>query len=345
LYHPKSTLKPKPAIQRYCRDWKAAKGEQHDFKKDCLDALDWEKLHHFGDLLPYFEKATKRVEDNAYTRSYGALRESIPTMAYLFAKLKKHADEVSESPHLFTNYMTALNHGFAKLSQYYTNIDDSPFYATAVVLHSCRRFTYFDENWSKTTGGGTAILTARQSTRRLFDEYLAHAVAETELSPEQVPLFISNNTQSDSDDKDWAIAFGERSVKTKERTTTLRRRQGTELNRFIDDDLDTDCTEFSQGKALIMSYADQPLCWWRERGEAIYPTLASMAYDLRAIPGMSSECERSFSAAKKMITEDRYSLSSMLERFKVPFFEGIRAPNKAPKQFLEYSIQFSVDTL
>jgi hypothetical protein len=267
-------------------------------------------------------------------------------MAYLFAKLKKHADKASESPHLFTNYhMTALNHGFAKLSEYYTNTDDSPSYATAVVLHPCRRFTYFDENWSKTTGGGTAIITARQSTRRLFDEYLARAVAERELFPEQDPLFISNSTQSDSDDKDWAIAFGERSVKTKERTTTLRRRQETELNRFIDDDIGTYYTEFSQGKALIMSYADQPLCWWRERGEAIYPTLASMAYDLRAIPGMSSECERSCGAAKKMITDDRYSLSSMLERFKVLFFEGIRAPNTAPKQCLKYSIQFSVDTI
>lgn len=33
-----------------------------------------------------------------------------------------------------------------------------------------------------------------------------------------------------------------------------------------------------------------------------------MAYDLFAMPGMSSECERAFSAAKRVITDDRYRL-------------------------------------
>jgi hypothetical protein len=68
-------------------------------------------------------------------------------MDYLFAKLKKHANEVKESPHLFTDYYIAsLNHGFAKLSEYYIKIDESPYYAAAVALHPYRRFTYFDEN-------------------------------------------------------------------------------------------------------------------------------------------------------------------------------------------------------
>ena len=35
-----------------------------------------------------------------------------------------------------------------------------------------------------------------------------------------------------------------------------------------------------------------------------------MAYDLFAIPGMSSECERVFSRAKKMITDERWHLSA-----------------------------------
>jgi hypothetical protein len=305
-------LKLKPAIQKYCRDWRPTKGEQYDFKKDALDAQDWEELRHFEELLHHFEKATKRVEGNAYTGSHGALWEVIPTMDYLFAKMKKHQDETTESPHLFTDYyMTALNHGFAKCSEYYTKIDDSPFYAAAVALHPCRRFTYFNDTWSKTTGGSSAILTAKQSTRRLFDDYLARAVAERESSPEQDSLFISNAiTQSDSEDEDWAIAFGERNVRSNERTTTLRRRQETELTRYMDDDLDTYYTEQVQGKMLTMSYTDQPLRWWRERGEALYPTLATMAYDLFAMPGMSSECERSFSATKKMITHERHNLKA-----------------------------------
>lgn len=99
-------------------------------------------------------------------------------MDYLFAKLEKHSDEVSERPDLFTDhYVAALDHGFAKLSKYYTKIDESPYYAAAVALHPCRRFTYFDNNWSKTTSGDRAILNAKQATRRLFDDYLTRAVA------------------------------------------------------------------------------------------------------------------------------------------------------------------------
>jgi hypothetical protein len=33
-----------------------------------------------------------------------------------------------------------------------------------------------------------------------------------------------------------------------------------------------------------------------------------VAYDLFAVPGMSAECERAFSRAKKMVTEERHSL-------------------------------------
>lgn len=54
----------------------------------------------------------------------------------------------------------------------------------------------------------------------------------------------------------------------------------------------------------------EPLRWWRERGEHLYPTLAVMAYDLFAMPAMSSECERAFSSAKRLISEQRYNLKS-----------------------------------
>ena len=53
-----------------------------------------------------------------------------------------------------------------------------------------------------------------------------------------------------------------------------------------------------------------PLQWWRERGEQLYPTLAVMAYDLFAMPAMSSECERAFSMAKQLISEQRYNLKT-----------------------------------
>lgn len=77
----------------------------------------------------------------------------------------------------------------------------------------------------------------------------------------------------------------------------------------MDDSLDIYYTHRVAGQGLVTSsYLDEPLRWWRERGEASYPTPATMAYDLFAMPGMSSECERAFSSAKRMITDERYSL-------------------------------------
>jgi len=58
----------------------------------------------------------------------------------------------------------------------------------------------------------------------------------------------------------------------------------------------------------IRGYESRPLAWWKEVDDARYPTLARLAYDLFVVPGMSAECERDFSRAKKMVTEERHSL-------------------------------------
>lgn len=76
-----------------------------------------------------------------------------------------------------------------------------------------------------------------------------------------------------------------------------RARLATELDRFMDDD-DLSTTGFEK----------RPLKWWQYIGSTRYPTLAKMAIDLFSIPGMSSECERVFSHAKKMIRDERHNL-------------------------------------
>lgn len=51
-----------------------------------------------------------------------------------------------------------------------------------------------------------------------------------------------------------------------------------------------------------------PLEWWKVHKEA-YPNLSRMAFDLFAVPAMSSECERAFSKASYAITPRRSPLS------------------------------------
>lgn len=224
-------------------------------------------------------------------------------MDYLFNMLKERADEVQKDQDddtgIFTDYYThCLNHGFAKLRDYYTKVDASPFYASAVALHPCKKFNYFERVWTFKSAD-KAIKKAKQSVRRLFNEYIER---QRDLEAASPPQALSD----DDADKHWAIAFGDYTVVT----SKDKRRHNTELQRFIDDELDTHYLTRINGKAVMCSYLNEPLKWWRDKGQTAYPTLATMAFDLFAMPGMSSECERAFSAAKHMITDHIYSLKS-----------------------------------
>jgi hypothetical protein len=88
----------------YCKQWRQDRDESYDLRRDMLDAQDWAELEHFELLLKPFDRATRRAEGNAITGSHGTLWEAIAIMDYLFNTLKKHANEVLESPHIFSDH-------------------------------------------------------------------------------------------------------------------------------------------------------------------------------------------------------------------------------------------------
>jgi hypothetical protein len=302
-------LRLKDVLHRYCKHWKQERGESYDLMKDMLDAKDWEELEHFKELLKPFERATKRAEGNAITGSNGALWEVIPIMDYLFTTLQKHADEITTTPHLFTDhYQHCINHGFLKLQAYYTKIDDSRFYSAATSLNPYMKFTYFEDAWGGRPGGTDSIANARRMTRELYEQYLAR-VEPPALAPPAATIVVSTLfMDSDSEDEAWAATYGNRTTSIEKGRIQTRKLQASELERFMTDILDTSITTTENGR--IVTKDMEPLRWWRERGENLYPTLAVMAYDLFAMPAMSSECERAFSSAKKLINEQRYSLKT-----------------------------------
>jgi hypothetical protein len=71
----KHALRLENEIRRYCRQWEPTDGDEQEYnlKHDMLALQDWEELRHFTELLEPFDRATKRVEGNAYTGSHGAL--------------------------------------------------------------------------------------------------------------------------------------------------------------------------------------------------------------------------------------------------------------------------------
>lgn len=82
-----------------------------------------------------------------------------------------------------------------------------------------------------------------------------------------------------------------------------------------DSSLPSSRSRTSVRKDQLQQYLDEPLNstlglmeYWNSKSMA-WPELTRMAFDLMAIPAMSSECERVFSLCAKMTTADSGSLS------------------------------------
>jgi hypothetical protein len=301
-------LKLEAAIRIYCDRWvKPKERDAYDLKKDFLDNQEWEELRHFQELLFPFYRATKHLEGHAINGSHGAIWEVLPAFEHLFRGLQKRSNEVHAigGAELFTDhYMACLDAGFIKMKQYYTDTDKSTLYRAAIALHPCLRLTWFETHWKNLPDnkGLAEIALAKAAVYSLWSEYLA-----------KVPFTIDAptcTTQYIDIDNKWEAIFGIGHV-----TPTVSRRQiaEQELERFLSDAIDITFIEQVKEHGAIVTkartYATQPLRWWRERGSALYPTLSTMAFDLFSIPAMSSECERAFSHAKKLITDNRHSLN------------------------------------
>ncbi|KAI7171723.1 hypothetical protein KC316_g10666 [Hortaea werneckii] len=67
---------------------------------------------------------------------------------------------------------------------------------------------------------------------------------------------------------------------------------------------------FSQTELNIDGHENEPLRWCQERGKKECATLADIASTVFAIPSTSAGCERTFSRAGQMITDERYQLKA-----------------------------------
>jgi hypothetical protein len=65
-------------------------------------------LNQSEELLEPFDRAIKRVEGNAYTRSHGAPWKVIAIMDFLFPKLAKRSNGVNARPDIFSNHWRLL---------------------------------------------------------------------------------------------------------------------------------------------------------------------------------------------------------------------------------------------
>lgn len=144
-------------------------------------------------------------------------------------------------------------------------------YRAAVALHPGLRFAYFERVWKHSPDGHGEIKRAKAATKLLFKVYLAKHPASIvpSISVGSEPVQRRSPT-----DEDWEAVSGVEGDPALLPGQTHHRKQ--ELDTFMEDYID------------IRGYESKPLTWCKEVGEARYPILARVAYDLFAVPGMSA---------------------------------------------------------
>jgi hypothetical protein len=161
-------------------------------------------------------------------------------------------------------------------------MDESPFYATALVLHPSYRLKYIQKVWEEEWREPTI-----QKVQNLWKEYKeAH---QTRPSPTLSDQICIDPQQEPADEFD-RIREGIRS----------------DFQSEIDeeDDFNVYCSE-----GLCDIKRQSALEWWcQNQREGKWPLLSRFAIDVLSIPAMSDEPERVFSGGRRTITWERMSL-------------------------------------
>jgi hypothetical protein len=238
------------------------------------------------DVLKPLKSATKRLEGRGTSGSFGAIAEIIPVFEYILVYYEQrvkayeavdyNAHEEAPEDHLAINLRTA----WAKISEYYTKLDDSPAYYAATILHPYYK-TYCDTVWSDKPKW---LVANNRNFHALWHLYSA--------SPCKVrrPKVLT----SDMDDAIDGLINPSASINN----TT--------------DDHEFERWKRSEPRAEKGSnHANNPIKYWVELRDR-YPNLSKLALDVLSIPASSCECERLFSELSDLLEPRRRTIKPQL---------------------------------
>ena len=272
-------LKLRNAVDLYVFD-QLQTDNKSTLRDDVLKPTDWADLSQFLEVLQPFKFATKRLEGNASIGSHGVLWEVIITIDFLLEKLE--------------GYRARL-----QLQDTEDTVSDKEDKAAEDREHFK---TSINQAW--------AVL---NKYYKLSDDTPAYRAAVV-LNPRFKMEYFRAKWQ---DHPSW-ITDAEASLKQlwkeyKERynapviTETVKEKSQFEV--FMDfQSHNLAADELDRYLSLPCDPVSDALSWWRSHKEA-FPTLSLLAFDLLSVPAMSSECERAFSKAGKVVTNDRNRIS------------------------------------
>ena len=163
----------------------------------------------------------------------------------------------SDATSISSAFYTTVDAAWSKLNKYYTLTERSTIYVVAIILHPCMKLHYFQRHWSDHPDW---IDSARQQMEEVYLEY-----CETDTFV-QTPIL-----RSEMDD--WC--FG-----------NINQTQ-SKLDEYL-----AAPVVILRGSETMETF--NPVAWY-EASKGSYPTLATIACNLFAVPAMSAEAERVFS--------------------------------------------------
>ncbi|KAM5358448.1 hypothetical protein ACJA88_015347 [Fusarium oxysporum] len=152
---------------------KSAREPRICLEENQLTVNDWVVLEHLAKLLGFYEDAVKTLEGDGqqpkrkggWVGSYGNVWEVIQRFEFLLEVLedyKQLASEISDAEHFRIN----INLGWEKLNKYYSRLDETPIYYTALALHPAFRWGYFENEWKDNTKW---VMKAKQMVREVWE--------------------------------------------------------------------------------------------------------------------------------------------------------------------------------
>jgi hypothetical protein len=121
-----------------------------------LTAADWAVATEYIDMLKLFKSATKRLEGRSKSGCFGAIAEIILVFEEILSYYKQRAKaykSANYSVHDKTpvdHLATILRAVWAKASEYYTKLDNSPVYYAVTVFHPYYK-THCNTVWGRQT--------------------------------------------------------------------------------------------------------------------------------------------------------------------------------------------------
>jgi hAT family C-terminal dimerisation region len=261
-----------------------------------LDETDWKVLEIFAELLTVFEDAVKTLEGDGMVRkrkkgwvgSYGNPWDVIIGYEFLLGTLEKYKEMAATFPGP-EHFRININLGWDKLEEYYSRLDETPIYYTALALHPAYRWDYFEEQWDNHPDW---VAKAKEMVKDVW--VTDYKPLEVVRSPENGPIAKRQ--------KIYPNAFEAHRQKARVKFSSPRMSGCNAL------ELDEYEAWVGSPQETDISIQD-PIQYWHDL-RFKYPRLSRMALDFLTIQPMSAECERLFSAAGLMVTPQRNRLEA-----------------------------------